>query len=279
MSLARIDFDQYPIVIMSCDSYSDIWQPLLESFDKFWPDCPFPIYLCSELKEFDHPRIRNLRTERELGWAAMTIEILRRLQTPNVIYLQEDYILKGQVSNDKVVRYLEFFQNRNAAYLRLVPLPNPDQLVDAELNVGIIYAGSHYRTSLQAAIWDRQVLLDLLRPEESGWDFERESIRRSEDIDRDFLSVAVNSDHPNINHHKYPIDYYSTAILQGKWQKEGVKILRRAGLDIDTKDRGVLTRWDFFYYHQRKKGDGIRLRVLTWLDRVLFNRRKNKRLY
>jgi len=279
MSLTRIDSDQYPIVIMSCDSYSDLWQPLIESFDKFWQDCLFPVYLCSELKEFDHPRIKNLRTERKLGWAAMTIEILEKLDTPNVIYLQDDYILKGQVSNEEVVRYVEFFQNRNAAYLRLIPLPGPDQLVDEELNVGILNAGSDYRTSLQAAIWDRKVFLDLLRPEESGWDFERESVKRSEEIDRDFLSVSANSDHPNINHHKYPIDYYSTAILQGKWQKEGVKILRKSGLEINTKGRGVLTRWDFFYYHQQKRGNSLQLSLLKWLDRTVFNRRKTKRLY
>lgn len=273
----NIDFDDYPIIIMSCDSYQDIWEPMSSSIDKFWPDCPFPIYLCSEKIDFTHPKIKNIKVGRRMRWAEMLDAVLTILKTKNVIYLQEDYILKGEVENHKVLDLVSFFDSSNAAYLRLIPYPRPDRIVNRDLGIGIIEKGSSYRTSLQAAIWDREILLNLLETTENGWEFERNSVSRSSIFDRPFYSVEINSDHPNKNLHKYPLDYYSTAILQGKWQKEGVKMLKKAGISINTKGRGVLTRWDFYYYHQRKKGISKKLKLLSWLDRNIFNRNKNSK--
>lgn len=274
-----IDSRDYSVIIMSCDSYSDIWDPMIYSFDKFWPECPFPIYLCSETKKFEHPRIRNIQVHERMGWSEMLIAVLKQLTTKNIIYLQEDYILKGNTNNEALLNILEFYENRNAAYLRLIPYPPPRQIIDENLNIGKLEKGSQYRTSLQAAVWDRMVLLDLLDSSENGWQFEKNSVERSGLLDRPFFSVGLNSDEPNKNLHRYPLDYYSTAILQGKWQKEGVKMLRKAGIPINTSKRGCLTRWDFYYYHQQKKRDSFYLQFLKLIDQYIFNPKSNYRKF
>lgn len=277
--MSLINYKDYPVIIMSCDGYSDIWEPMTRSLEKFWPDCPFPIYLCSETKSFDHYKIENIRVGRKMGWSEMLIHVLNELHSENVIYLQEDYILKGATNNEDLNRLLEFFERINAAYLRLVPYPPPENVDNEELNVGRLEKGSSYRTSLQAAVWDREVFLQMLDPKENGWEFEKNSISRSAQIERPFYSMALNSVDPNKNLHTYPLDYYSTAILQGKWQKEAVKMLRKAGIPIDTKKRGCLTRWDFFYYHQQKRGSSFYFPLLKAMDRFVFNRRKKYRKY
>lgn len=264
---------------MSCDSYSDIWEPMVYSLDKFWPDCPFPTYLCSETKNFEHPRIGNIQVYQRMGWSEMLISVLRQLSSKNVIYLQEDYILKGKTDTGGLIDLLEYYEKNNAAYLRLIPYPPPREIIDEKLNVGKLEKGSQYRTSLQAAVWDRKVLLNLLDASENGWQFERNSVERSGHLDRPFYSVSLNSDEPNKNLHRYPLDYYSTAILQGKWQKEGVKLLRKAGVPIDTSTRGCLTRWDFFYYHEQKKPDSFYLQLLRFIDRHFFNPKSNYRKF
>lgn len=269
----------YPIIIMSCDSYSDVWEPMVYSIEKYWPDCPFPIYMCSEEKAFEHLTIKSLKVGRKMGWSEMLIEVLKKLDTPNVIYLQEDYILKGTCDTSAIEKILAFYQQQNASYLRLIPFPSPDAIINEELNIGVLKKGSQYRTSLQAAVWNREILLSLLDPSENGWQFERDSVARSNQINQPFYSLGVNSDEPNKNLHQYPLNYYSTAILQGKWQKEGVKMLRKAGIPIDTAKRGCLTRWDFYYYHQQKNPHSAYLKLLKWLDRTFFNRHNSYRKY
>lgn len=272
-------YSEIPVIIMSCDAYSDIWPVMAESFGKFWPACPFPVYLCSEQKSFYHPWINNIRIGRQLKWGEMLLEVLDHLHSDHLIYLQEDYVLKGTVNNPAILKQVEFFSENNAAYLRLIPFPPPDEICDPELNIGKINFGSRYMTSLQAAIWDKSVLQNLVLPSDNGWIFERESIRRAAGIKKTFYSVGLNSNLPNKNHHRYPLDYYSTAVLQGKWQKEAVKILRNAGLVIEPGERGVLTRWDFYYYHQMKRKKGIYTNLLTLLDQLIFNRRKKYRKF
>ena len=39
--------NKFAILIVSCDKYSDLWDPFFKLFFKFWPDCPFNIYLLS----------------------------------------------------------------------------------------------------------------------------------------------------------------------------------------------------------------------------------------
>ena len=33
------------ILILSCDKFSDLWKPFFDLFWKYWPDCPYNVYL------------------------------------------------------------------------------------------------------------------------------------------------------------------------------------------------------------------------------------------
>lgn len=39
------------ILVVSCDKYADCWTPFSDCMRKFWPDCPYPVYLCTESGE------------------------------------------------------------------------------------------------------------------------------------------------------------------------------------------------------------------------------------
>jgi len=80
--------------------------------------------------------------------------------------------------------------NKGAVYLRLTANPRPQTPWPEQKDIGFIAKGAAYRTSLQVAFWDRQVLLDLLEENESAWDFEINGSRRSDRISEPFLSVC-----------------------------------------------------------------------------------------
>lgn len=242
----------YSIVIMSCDSYSDIWSPLVQTFERFWSDCPFDVYLCSETKDFNHDWIKNIKVGRRMDWGEMMLEVLKHITTPNIIYMQEDYLLKSPINNSKLFALLEDFESMNAAYLRLFPWPNPDVLMENREDLGYITKESAYRTSLQCAVWDVSVLRELSRADENGWDFEAKSIERTKKYDRPFLSVNADVDYASMNDHTHVIDYFATGVLHGKWMREAVFYFKKIGIEINPGKRGVLTRWDYWYRHQCK---------------------------
>jgi hypothetical protein len=237
----------YSILILSCDSYSDVWPYLTQTFDRFWADCPFEIYLCSEQKTFSHPKIKNIKIGRKAGWSEMMLAVLEQVKTPNIIYMQEDYLLKSKIDNQLIYSILKISEENKTAYFRLFPWPNPDLNFQDRSDIGALGLQSAFRTSLQCAVWDVQIFRSLLRKEESGWDFEANSIARTKNIDRPFLSLKAAVDYATMNAGTYPIDYFATGVLHGKWMREAIFYFDTVGIKISPGKRGVLTAWDYWY--------------------------------
>lgn len=57
------------VIIASCKAYSDSWGPFFTQFFKYWPDCPFPIYLITEGGEQPDPRVSMLILQKDNGWS------------------------------------------------------------------------------------------------------------------------------------------------------------------------------------------------------------------
>jgi hypothetical protein len=273
----------YAILISSCDAYSDVWPYFVKCWDRFWPDCPYPAYLVSEELEFDHPTIGNIRLGHPAGWSDMLIEALAQIDSPNVIYLQEDYLLKGPTDMSELERLLRVFESERAAYLRLFPWPSADEPLPDIGDVGSIHPTSAYRTSLQAAVWDKAVLEDLLESGESGRDFEDHSPVRSADIERPFLSVyRPGIDYANMNDNAHVIDYFATAVFNRKWDRRAIAQLAALGIEIDPGRRGVHNRWDYWYFKKRlhpNPANSWLMRLIAVADRVVFNSRWGNALF
>ncbi len=264
-----IDVKNYTILILSCDNYSDAWEPLAKSFELFWPDCPFPIYLCTEEKAFHHSLIKNIQIGKKMNWGRMMCHALRKVAAPNIIYMQEDYLLKGPIKSAAIFDLLEWYERFGASYLRFIPYPPPDKLLKENPEIGSINKNNKYLTSLQTAVWKKEMLQEIILEDDTNDSFERLSYERAQEFNSPFLSVAVNSSETNVNVHSYAFDYFATTIFQGKWLKEAVKKFNAVGIKIDTRQRGVMTRWDFFYYHQMKSAKGIKLHSLNFLNLFL----------
>jgi hypothetical protein len=41
------------ILVNSCDSYDDLWEPYFSLFHVQWADCPYPVYLNTETKRYN----------------------------------------------------------------------------------------------------------------------------------------------------------------------------------------------------------------------------------
>ena len=268
-----INIKDYTIIVMSCDSYSDIWPYFAKCWDRFWPDCPFDTYLISEEKEFKHERIGNIKIGRKVGWSDMLLEALDRIQSKHIIYMQEDYLLKGETNILKLNEFIDAYEKLDAAYLRLFPWPNADERLEKFPELGMINKTTKYRTSLQCAVWDVSILKQLTLAGESGWDFEAKSVERSSQINRLFLSVNTNLKWVNMNDHHHVIDYFATAVLHGKWMREAIFTFRKIGISIDSGKRGILNRWDYWYRQKSQHPKHVfEKRMLDWLNANFFKR-------
>lgn len=225
------------ILVLSCDKFSDAWDPFFNMAFKYWPDCPFRIYLCSETKDYRHSRVTVIKPGEKLDWSARLQWALRQISEEHILFLLEDYIFLKPVETARIERLLEVLKATNSNYLRLFPCPGPDERLEGYPGVGVIKPGSPYRNCTQAAIWKKDALLSIIDPAESVWDFELIGIKRAEKLDGMFLCVEIDGKGDPLEEGDYPITYYCTAINRGRWRREAVRIIRNNGFKVDLKAR------------------------------------------
>src|SRR6056297_2308057 len=109
------------IIVSSYDGYSDIWRPFFELFFRYWPDCPFPIHLITNKLTYPDQRVKSMQLGADEGWSSNLIKALKSIDSEYIIYLQEDYFLKGKVKNEDIYQALDIIEKEKAAYLRLNP--------------------------------------------------------------------------------------------------------------------------------------------------------------
>jgi hypothetical protein len=226
------------VVVLSCDAYADAWPPFFTLLERFWPDCPYTVYLVSETLGFDHPRVKVLTPGQLMPWSDRLKWALEKIASSHVLLLLEDYLLLKVVDQARVASYFEWLVAQGGAYLRLIPVPEPPRALAADATLGELPVGTSYRTSTQAAIWKKGVLHSLLIPNETAWSFERDSVARSSHISG-FYSLTLDAMGHPYERGSYPMVYYCTAINKGKWRAEAIRQFELLGVYIDTSKRGV----------------------------------------
>jgi hypothetical protein len=230
------------VLINSFDAYAECWEPVSHGIRKYWPDCPFPVILMTEERDFDYPGVRVLKVGRDAVWSNRMIIAVRSITTPFVVYFQEDYWLNERVDNARILHYLTLMGSERLDYLRLLSKPAPDLPFEPDLRLGVLADDAPYRTSAQIAIWRRDVLLDLLVPGESVWEFELKGSPRSRKYGRSFVSIKRDHGDDYAN----GIRYVCTAVNGGKWSRMARPYAEAEGLSVDFSTRPTDTWWDDF---------------------------------
>lgn len=234
------------MLVLSCDAFADAWDPFFKMFFTYWPDCPYTVYLCSETREFIHPSVRIMKPGRRLQWSARLQWALQQMSEDYLIFLLEDYIFLKPVSTERIEYHFRVLKETRSCYLRLFPCPGPDEPLAGYPGIGVIHPGSPYRNCTQAAIWKKDALLAILDPNESVWEFELIGVKRADQLEGMFLCVEIDEHGDPLEEGDYPITYFCTGIVRGKWRREAVKIIRRHGFDVDLTARPQETRREMY---------------------------------
>lgn len=208
------------ILVSTFDSYQPCWAPFCHGIQKYWPDCPFPIYFVTN--QLDAPCGKSIKVGPDYGWSKNLQFALNQITEDYVIYCQEDYWLKQQVDTSEIIAYSQFLAAGIVDHIRLHPVPPPDHNFYPDARLGIIDRDAEYRVSLQMGLWRKSVLLDAITHSPNGWHFEKHGAKFVAKDDR-FLSVKVN----------HGIDYVFTAVIDGKWSGHAYDYAEQEGIEVD----------------------------------------------
>jgi hypothetical protein len=132
---------------------------------------------CSQGRQEDFPANR---------WSNALIQYLQNLTTPLVLLMMEDYWLTRPVDAQAINWLGDYMQGPAAHDVARMDLTSDRLYATGSRDIGSLHRldlleGSphaEYTMSMQAGIWNREALLQLLRPNESPWETEmRGSVR------------------------------------------------------------------------------------------------------
>ena len=222
-----------PLLVVSCDKYSDVWQPFLDVFWKRWPDCPFQVHIGSNKHCHIDDRVKNITIGEDCSWSENLLLMLNTLKGDYVILFLEDFLIKKSVETTALLQMIAYCADRQVDCARFAPLPPPTPLPPSRLEdfpaLGINPAGSPYRVSAQIALWRIDALKHYLVPGFSAWDFEHLGTQMSEYSNHTFLGPF----HPYID--------YDHGVEKGRWKPEGLKICEEASVKVDLTRRVAFT--------------------------------------
>jgi len=175
------------ILVNSSDGFQDCWAPFFRLLATHWPSCRFPVYLNVEEATYEHPSLEvrclnhpRLPSGAMVPWSDRLIESLQAIPEPYVMSMQEDYFLDAPVRAELVEDCLRGVADDGVGCVRLTGFGARGGTKMAERPYLVdVPRISHSRTSTQAAIWDKEVLLSYVRRQETVWETEILGTRRA----------------------------------------------------------------------------------------------------
>jgi hypothetical protein len=170
------------LLILSCDKYHELWNPLFNSYDLFWQNCTYDKYLLSNFKKSDHPNVSTISIGEDISWSSNLIKALLFLKNSyTYVFLSfDDLFLTRDVNDEKLKEVINSFYSVRGSYIKFIVGPKHTKRYNNYF--GEIEAGSLYRPTCVFSLWNIEILLSLLSISENAWEFERNSPGRSDHL-------------------------------------------------------------------------------------------------
>jgi len=207
-------------VVLSCDRYGDLWDPFFGCMERYWPDCPFSVYLVTNQASYDRSGVSVINIGPDRDYSSNLLAVLSAVPTPWLILWVEDYLFSERIDTQRLRLILDDAVRAGADYLKLTedaPLSYDDSNGE---RVGAIPRGVKYRSAIGTALYRKETLRKLLVPGLSIWQLDKSQASNS--LPDVFMALTASEARrpplPNVN-----------AVVKGRWHWLAPAFLRREG--------------------------------------------------
>lgn len=234
---------KFTILVNTSDGFADCWEPFFKLFTLYWPNCKVKILLNTEITDWSFPGLNLHCTQVGVGagkltWSECLIRALDRVDTPLVLYFQEDYFLERPVDVSLIHELVDMMEaDPKVKHIGLTHFGSGGPFhPTSDTRIWEIDQKARYRISTQAGLWRRESLQSYLKPEENGWMFEIYGTRRSRKRQEYFLTVNRDIYCPK----QTPVFQYThTGVIKGKWHPDMPQLFARHSIAVDFEQRGI----------------------------------------
>jgi hypothetical protein len=240
------------VFISGSSSRHDVLERVLPSILKFWPDCPYPIFVGTNSPIGSWPQVTEVHSEPQ-GWRAECSKQVGKIRATHLIVLLDDFLFQGYVDQPLLSSLVSQVTQSNISYLRLLPMGKSLRQRFASImrkhdgqQIQRIEEDRPFYSCLQIAIWKKDHFESMLNLQGSIWDFEHQ---RNPSVDH----YSITGRSPFVYRH---------IVEKGRWLPDAKSLLRDAGLPTDLGTRPRWSKWA----HLKLLLDHLRFLVLGYAN-------------
>ena len=229
------------LLVVTCDAYKDLWRPYFQCFFKYWPDCPYPIYMGSNNCAYSDTRVKTITIGSDRDYSTNLLAMLECIDSQWILLWIEDFLLSAPVDTGRITKLISHVQAQGAGYVKLIASFPYAYTSNNNEEVAVVPKGIRYRVNIGITLFKKDVLVSLLRSGESAWDIEYKAAARSDKLPEKFFCLnSCLKSNPPIS--------YVNAVGKGRWIRNSVAFLKREGLGDCLAGRKVQPFWQYIYY-------------------------------
>lgn len=215
--------DILSIVVVSTDSYSDLWPDFFKCLKDYWPDCPYKIYLVNNTLNPNFDGVEVINSGENAQWSERTRNALHKIPTKFVCCLLEDFFISEKVDTVVVKDAIDFMEKEGLLYYKILSLSKfTTENYKSIPYLQTIPASYRYGISLMASIWDKTFFLEKIGKENyNPWKFEVDRLNEEKEAEDPFKTVGVfdNRNILKITH----------MVVQGKYLPYSLRKMQKKG--------------------------------------------------
>jgi hypothetical protein len=225
-------------MVVSCDKYSDLWDPFFHCLYKYWPDCPYKIYLLSNHQKYVKFSVTTLNIGDDRSYADNLRAGIAQIKEPWVILFVEDALIAKPVDTERFQSVIADAQSIPVGYLKITPDLPLCYDIRPNSQIGPVPKGVRYRSAIGMALYKVETLNKLLTPGASAWELDKSTI--SDDMEELFFALTSKAA-------RRPLLSLVHGVIKGKWYWSAIPFLKREGFKHVLKGRDRLSTGSFLY--------------------------------
>lgn len=228
-------------MVVSTDSYCDLWNDCFGCIKKYWEDCPYKIVLVNNSIDFNYPNIEIINCGTDAQWSERTRKALQKIDTKYVCFMLEDFFISASVNSNLISEAISFMDEHGINYYKLMSLT---KFISDKYNsfdyLQKITQSYPYGISLMPAIWNRDFFLEKIgEGKYNPWKFEIDRLEEEKKSSNSSKIIGVfdNRNILNITH----------MVVQGKFLPSAIKKMGKLGF-CQTPLRKSMSYPEYYFY-------------------------------
>lgn len=163
------------LMILSCDSYSDLWDGHIKLLNQYWSSREIDTIIVTD-KDTDRclPNTRIIVAKEASEWSDRVEYALSYISTEYVLLTLDDYYLIKPVSNENIKNLISLLDHTDLDYIRLYKRPQraTKERIKGYSNYYYIDCTVKYSVNLYVGIWKKSFLEYVMKESLNAWRLE-----------------------------------------------------------------------------------------------------------